>query len=739
MLSPVDVIVPIYRGLQDVMDCLDSIKRSANQQPFELIVLDDCSPEPEISALLKARAEAGEFTLLVNEENLGFVGTVNKGMQLHPERDVLLLNSDTIVANDWLDRITRAAYAKRKTGTVTPFSNNATICSYPDFCRDNILPSNTPLPLLDQLFAICNKRRGVKVPSGVGFCMYIRRDCLNEVGYFDEETFGKGYGEENDFCQRAELKGWMNRFALDVFVQHTGNVSFGDSHNDRKQIALEKLLARHPDYNLKVQQHIVQDPAQKARLRVWLASLKFGNKPIVLHVSHNRGGGTARSIQELSLSTYEQSHSLILMPSIKLKEHLVLTRVSHNGDLFDMEESEYSFYFHTTKQQDELKELLAMLPMAGMHFHHMIDLPHWVMSLPSVLHLPWVVSVHDFYFVDPSITLTDAAGRFVGLEQMTVNSEWTATFEELLNHANHCFAPSQYCQTIYQNTYPEAKFATQYHEEGLINGQQQPNCPTLIAPQSRPLKVLIIGAISKEKGSDLLDAVAVACKEQDLPIEFELIGYSHHEIKVAPESNLRIYGRYQEGDLAELIEQRKQASEADVVWFTSLCPETYCYTLSSAIAAELPIIAPNIGAFSERLYGRDMSWIVPWDLSVARYLELFRAIHQHGSEATVLSSFVSQTPPAEQAFDVKSAYLEQFDMNLQRFQSSQSKHLTKKAVRRWLRKAMPLTKEKLTLSQMLQRNTLKVILRLGQAPILHSINRLIPSSTKERIKVRMRR
>jgi GT2 family glycosyltransferase len=52
-------------------------------------------------------------------------------MRLHPERDVVLLNSDTVVANDWLDRLLACADLESRIGTVTPFSNNATICSFP--------------------------------------------------------------------------------------------------------------------------------------------------------------------------------------------------------------------------------------------------------------------------------------------------------------------------------------------------------------------------------------------------------------------------------------------------------------------------------------------------------------------------------------------------------------------------------------------------------------------------------
>ncbi|WP_235033992.1 glycosyltransferase family 2 protein, partial [Pantoea sp. 18069] len=124
------MIVPVYRGLADTQLCIESVLASGCRTPWRLVVINDCSPEPEVTAWLRERA-AGEdrILLLENAENLGFVGTVNRGMALSDSHDVLLLNSDTEVANDWLDRIRQAAYGDAKVASVTPFSNNATICS----------------------------------------------------------------------------------------------------------------------------------------------------------------------------------------------------------------------------------------------------------------------------------------------------------------------------------------------------------------------------------------------------------------------------------------------------------------------------------------------------------------------------------------------------------------------------------------------------------------------------------
>ena len=218
--------MPVYRGEADTLRAIHRVLTRANRTPFELIVIDDCSPEPALSRKLQALAAQGLFTYLRNEHNLGFVDTVNRGMAIHSSRDVLLLNSDTEVFGDWLDRIMGIAGSAPRCGTITPFSNNATICSYPTFAQDNEFALEISYEELDAIAASENAGKIVELPTGVGFCMYIRRACLEEIGLFDTKLFGKGYGEENDFCRRAVKGGWTNAMACEIFVRHTAACLF---------------------------------------------------------------------------------------------------------------------------------------------------------------------------------------------------------------------------------------------------------------------------------------------------------------------------------------------------------------------------------------------------------------------------------------------------------------------------------------------------------------------------------
>lgn len=264
----IDVIIPAYRGLAQTRRCVESVLASRVDAPHEVVVIDDASPEPALAAWLCALAAEGRITLLTHTENRGFVATVNEGMALHPGREVVLLNSDTEVADGWLDRLAACAASAPMIGTVTPFSNNATICSYPGMEPPYSLPEGIDLATLDRFFREENAGLSFPIPTGVGFCLFIRRPCLDAIGPFDEAAFGKGYGEEVDFCLRAAQAGWENRLAADTFVFHEGAASFGHERHQRQEDAQRTIDSRYPAFRSLVQEFVLRDPAAPARERV---------------------------------------------------------------------------------------------------------------------------------------------------------------------------------------------------------------------------------------------------------------------------------------------------------------------------------------------------------------------------------------------------------------------------------------------------------------------------------------
>lgn len=256
----ISVLVPVYRDLGATRRCLTSVLNSNLPPTASVTVINDRSPEPELSAYCRNLAVTAGWRLIENNENLGFVKSANSGFALEPEADILLLNSDTVVSGDWLQRLRSCAYKSTSIGTVTPFSNNGTICSYPVSPIENPLPNTWTAAELDEVFRSANSGAYFEIPTAVGFCMYIKRSCLDETGAFDESHFGHGYGEECDFSMRASAVGWKHVIAADVFVYHEGAASFGSEAAERKCRADKIMGDIHPEYHRLVSEFLQSDP-----------------------------------------------------------------------------------------------------------------------------------------------------------------------------------------------------------------------------------------------------------------------------------------------------------------------------------------------------------------------------------------------------------------------------------------------------------------------------------------------
>jgi GT2 family glycosyltransferase len=220
----VDVIIPAYRDREQTLACIESVRetrRSADKFIQSIIVVDDASPDPLLSDSLDALADNGVITLLRNSVNLGFSGSVNRAAALNEDNDIVLVNSDVVVFDDWLNRLRNAAYRYPRIGTVTPFADDDSIVGYSSTGEESKRVSAAKE--LDQFLAATHRRKTVDIPVGVGFCLFIRRDCWDEVGPLDAAIFDAGYGEESDFCMRARALNWRHLLAADVFVHHAGS------------------------------------------------------------------------------------------------------------------------------------------------------------------------------------------------------------------------------------------------------------------------------------------------------------------------------------------------------------------------------------------------------------------------------------------------------------------------------------------------------------------------------------
>ena len=228
-----DVVVPVHNAPDHVRACLDSVAAALHGRGH-LILVDDASDAPT-RALLDERAATLGATLVRHAERTGYTRAVNDGARAGTGRNVMFLNSDTIVPPRALDRLSTALDRHRRLAVVGPLSNAASLQSVPSTAGTANQTAVNPLPPgvtpadLDALLA--RRRWGAltAAPLVHGFCFTVKRAAFERLGGFDDEMFADGYGEENDFSFRAVDAGYRLGILTNTYVFHAKSASYQDA------------------------------------------------------------------------------------------------------------------------------------------------------------------------------------------------------------------------------------------------------------------------------------------------------------------------------------------------------------------------------------------------------------------------------------------------------------------------------------------------------------------------------
>ncbi|MBE5959840.1 MAG: glycosyltransferase family 2 protein [Lachnospiraceae bacterium] len=219
----VDIIVPIYNGYEFLVPMLASMEHT--KVNYHLFLINDCSPDPRISPYLQSYAkEHANATVIENDSNKGYIKSVNLGFS-HSKHHVVVLNTDIMLPENWLERLIYPILSDSKIASVTPYSNAGYLCSFPLAGEDNPLLNGLDYQEIDRHFSSITPNYPC-LPTGVGFCMALNHNVLTEIGFYNEEEYINAYAEENDWCQHAIRAGYKNVLADNLFVYHKHHGSY---------------------------------------------------------------------------------------------------------------------------------------------------------------------------------------------------------------------------------------------------------------------------------------------------------------------------------------------------------------------------------------------------------------------------------------------------------------------------------------------------------------------------------
>lgn len=627
-MKNVDIIIPIYNAYDDLVLCIDSLKRTVDLSKHRVVLINDCSSDERIKPFLDSLQGEHGFEVVHNESNKGFSGNINIGFHISEDHDVILLNSDTITTPNWVEKMIVCAYSEPSIGTVTPLSNNATLCSVPNFCEVNKLPDSFTLEEFASLVERVSLKRYPRITVAHGFCMYVKREVIRVAGDFDAKTFEKGYGEENDFCNRVEQLGYHHVMCDDTYIYHSGTKSFVSKEKQKLIDDHDKILnERYPYQMQKNREHVRDNPNAfvQDNLRQYI-SLHNGRKTILfqLHSDFREGandnlGGVQLHVKDMTHSLKKQYNIIVVARDRNYLNCTIYTEQYEKLYRFYVGESEHYPSFNNAKFFSIYKNILTAFCVDLVHIHHVIGMTYEMFRAAKECNIPIIFTIHDHYTICRSEKLLDYQAnicvdcednekckRCLNIAFDIANTtdyltNWRQKNRDYLNMAEIIISPSDFTKNLFAKYYPEFNQKTKVISHGL-------DVKRYVLPENdksgREFRIAFIGGINQSKGSEIITKLV---KKSGPNLKWYLFGgIGDRELEYLERDNFFKFGPYTREQLPKLLEDNK----VDLVCILSIWHETFCYTLTETVAMGIPVLVSNVGALAERVKQMQCGWIV---------------------------------------------------------------------------------------------------------------------------------
>lgn len=603
----VQVVMPVYQAFDDLTGALDRLRRHSDL-PWQVILVEDASPDPRIRPFLRdwvAGVEAagdGRASLIENPVNLGFIGAVNLGLaraqQQAPDAPVVLLNSDAFVPEAWLSRLVAPILADPLVASVTPMSNDAELASVPAICTRSVLAPGEADAIDAAARDLAPGAGLAEAPTGVGFCMALSPRFLAPLPGFDT-AFGRGYGEEVDWCQKAVALGGRHLYLPQLFVEHRGGSSFGSAAKaELLRRNGEVISRRYPSFDTEVQGFIGADPLVTARLALGLAwaAARAGTARVPVHLAHSMAGGAEMDlVRHLRAEVAAQGAAVVLRVGgtfrwqVELHSAAGVTRAG-------------------TNDADLVRRLLSRLPRrrviygCGVGDPDPVEIPGLLLALGAGQEI--VVQVHDYLPVSPSYALVGEGGLWRGLPRpgttdrahmqrrpdgrLVELAEWQAAWGALIAAAARIEVFSEASGEIVAGIWPEAR-----ERLALCPHRMLAEVPRLPAPPQGARPVIgVLGNIGPHKGAAVLAELSRRLA-RDRRADLVLIGNLDPAHRLARPA--RIHGSYRLAEIPALA-----ARYGITCWLMpAVWPETFSFATHEVLATGLPVYCFDLGAQGE--------------------------------------------------------------------------------------------------------------------------------------------
>ena len=601
------VVIPVYNGLEHLERLLPNLEKNTPED-IQVLFVNDASPDPRIMPYIRSYIHRHRnWCVIENQKNVGFVATVNFGMSKVKTDYAIWLNTDTEVPANWIPKMIMPLQEGMRIATTTPFTNSGVYFSFPRFSYDN--QATGELQEINQAFDyVASVEYGLnEIPSGMGYCMGVNMACWKEIGKLDYHSFGKGYGEENDWCFRALQKGWRHLLVPNLYVHHFHGGSFLSEEKVRLIDDHHKILEkRYPDIIRKqIPAFCQKDPWKVYRLAAGLrlsaqnATVYINIKPETTDVS-----GAVDYANKEVLELQKSEDSLIIAQYIRGTGlwSLVLYSVDPSMEIRLDDIADLSLLFDLVHVNKVIVNNLAycettekaIVLLTRLRKERAFELTYKFHEYLSVCPSFFLIN-HDRRPCNPTDLsyckdcIRDNVSKAVKRDYL---AQWRQAFDAFFHVADRCLFFSEYSRDLVCSVYPQvrSKAVVKYHEP-LFTGDESKYVQPAVHGQ---WNIAFVGNFCMEKGSEDFSALKNLMQKRHINARFFVFGENNTGNLL---TGMTVLGKYKRENLGALLTK----NEIHVVVYPSIANETFSYVAQELMMLHVPLVVYPTGAPQERI------------------------------------------------------------------------------------------------------------------------------------------
>ena len=629
----VDLVVPVYNSGEALRRLLSSVEKT--NIDFNVILMDDASDDEATLKFLEEYKEAHPKTtrLIHNEQNLGTVKTINRGLVM-TRHHVVILDCDVELPERWLERLIAPIIKDPSVASAIPFSNNSRIAGFPDNDWDHERYSAMPVEEVDRIFQEVRCQYN-EVPGGDGFCIALNKKVMQEIGILDQQNFENNYGTTWEWGLRASKAGYRNVVVENLYVRHGHMSGMTKEQMARLKASFEKAMkVKHPGFKSIMQQYYEHDPLSPIRAFVFsrLVTKYTTHRTLFFHDPNHQ---TARQyLERYRLKEMREKEAIITVTYNPMTQGYI-SEISWQNHSEKIHMHDLGGIFHYSD----------MVGVTGIVVNQLYGFPEIESHLSAIRRYSekagtrLIMMLHDYYPLCPFVHLLNYQNEYCQLPDMAAcekclqekifdegrpegfgsgisggDSSWGAASKgeaasgksgdkslvkpsmdswrqawgTFLAACHEIRVFSSDSEQMLKKVYPQA-------ERTHVLDYEADRLPAVTRRYKRTDKTIIgvLGNLTGLKGEALVVSMAEKL-ERDKNTEIKIIGTTERRSEA---SKLPTTGHYQLEDLPALLLEE----DVDAIFISSTCPEVFSPTTKESLEMGFPTASLAMGAAAERI------------------------------------------------------------------------------------------------------------------------------------------